>query len=531
MAKKILAVVLAVMMAVSAMAVTAFADEDGYRIDMRSATYKSAAKNHIRITFDIPVWGTYGYLTAGDYTVIKLPTWFGSKTVKDDHGVESTVPVIPEGTTINWYIDLDGRQYSLKQTKTTATIGTSEHLVYLGFYGTSWDGEKTTIPQTIGYNALSSFRIVGTLDETAGSYGWDGSLTNPVDGAALFTNWNAAYQSTYNNENAVKADWFKEGGDPVTGSTSYVNTWNPAVTDLNSTPATVTDFVSTEWNGNMNWDKVTTAAQCPLTWDQTIEHRSHIYSFPSDGTAKLVVKLAKPIVGYATYTLWARNNNSATFGTVNPEGLWWNYKEQRTFVNTVNVTGRADELVFDVPASILMDRVYGAYNTEFAICENITLMNENTMEDYLHADTDKAGKNTGYGELSWGEKDWQGNEPVIKLNGEALNYARTGEAGTVGADVTATEIYLLLPEATVEEEGTGVDQPTQGTDQDGENEGEGDEMNVGDTDDTPTEGEGEATTTPEPEQTAPEQNPPTGIALAVIPMILAAAAAVVAKKH
>ena len=78
-----------------------------------------------------------------------------------------------------------------------------------------------------------------------------------------------------------------------------------------------------------------------------------------------------------------------------------------------------------------------------------------------------------------------------------------------------------------------VEVPGQGTDQDGENEGEGDTMVAGD-DETPAEGEGDTTTTPEPEQTpAPSEseNPPTGVVLAVVPMIVAAAAIVISKKR
>ena len=77
-----------------------------------------------------------------------------------------------------------------------------------------------------------------------------------------------------------------------------------------------------------------------------------------------------------------------------------------------------------------------------------------------------------------------------------------------------------------------VEVPGQGTDQDGESEGEGDTMVAGD-DETPAEGEGD-TTTPEPEQTpAPSEseNPPTGVVLAVVPMIVAAAAIVISKKR
>ncbi len=52
-------------------------------------------------------------------------------------------------------------------------------------------------------------------------------------------------------------------------------------------------------------------------------------------------------------------------------------------------------------------------------------------------------------------------------------------------------------------------------------EGQGDDVNVGDT-------EGEDVNVGD---TEPEKNPTTGVALAVVPMMVAAAAAVVSKKH
>ena len=74
-----------------------------------------------------------------------------------------------------------------------------------------------------------------------------------------------------------------------------------------------------------------------------------------------------------------------------------------------------------------------------------------------------------------------------------------------------------------------VENPAEGTDNEGDTEGD-DTMNAGDTDETPA--EGEDTTPVEPETTAPaEQNPPTGVVLAVVPMIVAAAAIVISKKR
>ena len=510
MAKKILAVVLAVMMALSAMAITAFADD--IIIDMKALNpYQAQAKNHLRITFDIPVWGTYGYLTAGDYMELDLPRYFG----KD----------VPVGKKIDWYLEIDGKQYPLQRDTTSDVSGdvsTNTNRVYLGVYAHGWNGTDTTIPQTTGFNALNSFRLVGTIEEFDGKLDWAGNLANPVDIGALFTNNGAVYGNT---PSTVKADWFRADGTPVVGSTSYVLNWTPQVNDLNSTPATLADFVSAEWTNDLNWGNASTAAAHPLTWDHTIKNRSEIYSYTGD-TAVLVVELAKPIVGYATYTLWTRNTNSL-FGDYNSNNLWWNFKDQRELVATINVNDANSprtELRFEVPIKYLLEREYGAYNTEFAILENITLMNNSLMSDYRHANTAVAGEDKSYGPLSWGKKSPWGTEPVIKLNGNELNYARSGAAGSMGADVTATNIYILLPEVETDDSNVDIDNPQQDTGNVTDDPADGDEMNAGDQTEDPKEED----TTPAPSES---ENPPTGIALAVIPMILAAAAAVVAKKH
>ncbi len=75
------------------------------------------------------------------------------------------------------------------------------------------------------------------------------------------------------------------------------------------------------------------------------------------------------------------------------------------------------------------------------------------------------------------------------------------------------------PDDTVE-----IDSPVEGTEQGGE--GEGDEMNADDIDDTPAEAPSEAEPAPAPAET----NPETGLAMSVIPAILAAAALVIKKR-
>lgn len=115
------------------------------------------------------------------------------------------------------------------------------------------------------------------------------------------------------------------------------------------------------------------------------------------------------------------------------------------------------------------------------------------------------------------------------LDGANLRVSGARAYFTVPAEMVRQYMYFAI----VKDFNTvDVEVPGQGTDQDGENEGEGDEMSAGDTD-TDTPEEGDTTTTPEPEETtpAPEQNPPTGVVLAVVPMVVAAAAIVISKKR
>ena len=116
------------------------------------------------------------------------------------------------------------------------------------------------------------------------------------------------------------------------------------------------------------------------------------------------------------------------------------------------------------------------------------------------------------------------------LDGANLRVSGARAYFTVPAEMVRQYMYFAIVKSfnTVD-----VEVPGQGTDQDGENEGEGDEMSAGDTDtETPTEGEGttepEQTTTPAPSES---ENPPTGVVLAVVPMVVAAAAIVISKKR
>lgn len=66
MAKKILAVILAVTVALSAMAISVFATDIPLFPSRDAWKNQTHSIGSIQVTFDIPVYGMYGYLTAGD---------------------------------------------------------------------------------------------------------------------------------------------------------------------------------------------------------------------------------------------------------------------------------------------------------------------------------------------------------------------------------------------------------------------------------------------------------------------------------
>ena len=418
MAKKILAVVLAVMMAVSAMAVTAFADQ---RIDLypyeETGNYANDSHNFVTetVTFDIPVYGLYGYLTAGDYMELTLPANWGWN--------------IPAGVEVNWSIVVNGASYALP-THATTKSGYDDVFktnVVLGFLAHHYDGGKdvadddytdngdTAIPQSIGYNTINSVRLVAQMTYDSG---WNPGWNKRADVNA-FNAKDGAYR------NLVKAVWHYDDGTEVPGSISYASTWNAQAadsTDKNSVG--LYDFVTNEWTASAYND-----SKVPLTWDHNLGNRAIIYGADS---AELVVELNKKIAGQAVYTLYA-NKGDALY-PVDYNGLWWNYSDARQYVSQVYVDGAVSELRFPVDLKFLYETNYGTYNRQFVIFENITLLQPTIMSNYLEVDRAKVeangfsygSSNNTFGRLSWGPS-FAGNR--LSYDGVEVNYARTGMAG------------------------------------------------------------------------------------------------------
>lgn len=408
MAKKLLAVILAVTIALSAMAISVFAD---YEIPLfknqqawKDKTYDTST---VQLTLDIPVYGMYGYLTAGDYMIVNLPTDWGGNCNDE---------------TVSWTVQVMGQNYDLPTIKNACSwnpqsTNVTPVKIVLGYFGHHYDGKDTAIPQTVGYNTITSIRLIAQFEVDA-DWRVPTNLfdrnTNPLDG------WVGIYRTS------VNAQWYKEDGTPVTSSITYAYDWAINKAADNATKDNTYDFVNEEWT-----DPNKNLSVLPFTWDHTLEARQNAMdAYNNNYTVELHVPLTDTLNGIATYTLWA-NSGDATYA--NGYGYWWQYENKRVFVDKQTIDGPTDELVFNVPSNILYEGKYGTFNTEFVIFEDIMLLNNTVMKNYLYVDRAKVGGDAGsLGDLSWaGQYDGDiANRNRVRYKGALVNYASTGKAGT-----------------------------------------------------------------------------------------------------
>ena len=446
MAKKILAVILAVTVALSAMAISVFADYEIPLFESRDAwKNQTHSIGSMQVTFDIPVYGMYGYLTAGDYMILQLPRdWGGNCTDKS----------------ISWTVQVMAQNYALPNIENLATWGTASNMVTpgntlssedvtiknddgsvrdqkdnttvvkvaFGYYGRDWDGYSTLIPQTVGYNTISTIRLIADIDV--------------FDECRVNTNM---FKITNNGRDigayatSVNAQYYKADGTPVPESITYAKDWNATLANGVSQEDNVYDFVTNEWtNGAEDLNPA-----YPFTWDHTLQARDEaMKAYNNNSVVELHVPLTKQLNGVATYTLYT-NSYDSRYNDSYANLLWWQYDAGRTFVAKYDLNGPTDELVFNVPSDILYDGVYGTFASEFVIFEDILLYNTSLMKNYTEIDRDKVGGNAGsMGELSW-DADWTGNNHA-KYKGQNINYARTGKAGT-GAFVDRATDVISIP--------------------------------------------------------------------------------------
>ena len=479
MAKKILAVVLAVMMALSAMAITAFAEDakipmyaltrraDGSVIYDNNGVVLGDVSNYtnVEVSFDIPLYAMYGYLTQGSKIQLTLPRYFGnnipeyadSYAYNADHSVAKS-PL----SVVDWSIIVNGRAYSLEETTlfhdpwwgnphdvaNTDRVAdgvnygrsTSQHTVTVGAFAHDWNKvtNDTQIPQSMGFGDTTTIRLVAAITLDGSYVDWmvstdDFTQTNPANGRLAYD---------------CKADFYDAQGNLV--GTSFMQDWNATKTTVGNDSSNNTyTFVTSDWT--MLWDSTsnyngtwkTPLSGHPITWDHTLANKAAIYGSTSD-TVKMVVELNNPIIGQATYTLYSSYEapTSVVNGTVvGSNSAWWTYNGGRKYIAECKVDGSVDQLEFDVPLSALYDsQGYGSYNQEFVIFENITLWNQSIMNNYLEYNTSMMPQYNGSWKLGRLGNNGSGK---VTYDGQQVRYAAGGVTSI--ADYGTEEVTPATP--------------------------------------------------------------------------------------
>ena len=496
MAKKILAVVLAVMMALSAMAITAFAEDakipmyaltrraDGSVIYDNNGVVLGDVSNYtnVEVSFDIPLYAMYGYLTQGSKIQLTLPRYFGnnipeyadSYAYNADHSVAKS-PL----SVVDWSIIVNGRAYSLEEmtlfhdpwwgnphdVANTDRVAdgvnygksTSQHTVTVGAFAHDWNKvtNDTQIPQSMGFGDTTTIRLVAAITLDGSYVDWmvstdDFTQTNPANGRLAYD---------------CKADFYDAQGNLV--GTSFMQDWNATKTTVGNDSSNNTyTFVTSDWT--MLWDSTsnyngtwkTPLSGHPITWDHTLANKAAIYGASSD-TVKMVVELNNPIIGQATYTLYSSYEapTSVVNGTVvGSNSAWWTYNGGRKYIAECKVDGSVDQLEFDVPLSALYDsQGYGSYNQEFVIFENITLWNQSIMNNYLEYNTSMMPQYNGGWKLGRLGNNGSGK---VTYDGQQVRYA----AGGVTSIADYGETTETVKTQYVKMQSTGVEYPAEAVD-------------------------------------------------------------------
>lgn len=483
--RKLMAAVLAVVIAISAMAVTVFADDAEVVKIPLYADHTDFSKNRVEtFTFTLPIYNLYGYANQDSYIEFNLP-----KALTTD---------VNRTEEIRYYMEVNGNRYQMK-TVEDGGAGYDKQYVNFGAFAHPYydDNSWTTIPQTVNFNEITSLSLIAEV-VVKNPQSWEGSVTlNTWDFANYNNQVNQMYAQLWTaGGNGIK-EYGKAGSDDqlVTGSIlycwtmgvtksegSYSSSYNKfsflynypvnvgqSYTAIDTTiPQTTTDNTQNPPVVTNNWEENI------LTWDHTLQNKMYALNAVS---AKIVVELASP----NNWESAGRTNGTAFYmlGTIDAlvdhdmlgnSSLWWQYSQRddkwisTCIVNNENVT----QLTFDVPVDRLYNAMYGSgtasiFNGGFKVFAQYEAPAASFVDAY----------NRGYSHL-------------------ALN----------------AYLELTLP-AEEETPDIIIDDPIQAGDSDEETDG------------------AEDVTVTEPEDT----NPDTGIVLAVLPMVAAAAAIVASKRR
>lgn len=451
--KKVLAVVMAVMLAISAMAISVFAAE--YEIKLSSAGSKGNGAAYSTVEFTIPVWAQYGYAVAGDSIKLSLPAAEGASYVVVANGVSYALGLNADGV------------YEI-------VFGTLAH-------GYNDRDLNTVIPQSTVVGDNAALTVIGTFTILKDA---NGNETYRV-GARDFKYYTDPAENSWTNSKFTTTFWptaqrydVKAVSNDNPASVSYCWDWNPV--DGNDVAA-----ADSTWNAGLT----------ELRWDATLINKAQVIGAE---TAKIVLKLDKAIVGNyyfglnAVYTNGLAYDLSSNYLNVNGE--------TKPYAAYVEIEEPTDTITFEIPKAVLYSTNYGVFN-EYVTIEVIDFFHTAVM-DAIKTQV-AAGILTGtLGDYSWSAWGTADTNPAIKFCGQDVNIYWNQWDNVAPQSVTLVLGY------------TDVETPA-------------DDIVVEDPVES-TEEESEDITVEEPVE---ETNPGTGLALAVVPMVLAAAAVVASKRR
>ncbi|MCD7804870.1 MAG: hypothetical protein LUH03_06965 [Oscillospiraceae bacterium] len=460
--RKLMAVLLAVVVAISAMAISAFAtDYESYDIVL-SNTMDTTYTGSAEFTMSAPVYAITGYAGATGIESIDI-------TVPANYADWSYTSV-PH--TITYKASLNGAEVTLGTVSAdSSTVGTYvDYTIDIGYWAysaytdASGNAVNAMLPNSGIVSTSGNTFTVTAVVSYATSYDptiWANYLTSDWWYASDATASGVATTFTYNYSDGTSSDTIPGSamttakGTPSSSSTSYVTIVSDVTAQNSSDDITVADL---------------------LTWDQTLAARAMVLSAYNSGEAyaEVTVTLENTITGFGVYNL----NTIMTSDSVDSYSSLAYFLSLATVQNSVStyvLNGSTDTLVFtDIPMSALYNNDYSVFASYLTVTESVV------MNDY-------AGYNYG------------------------TTYTYNTD-GTNGVRLRATSVVLTIYYPVDEDEVVDNDDPVEDTN----SETEDDELTVDDTDDTTTE---------------PETNPTTGIVLALVPMAVAAAAAVASKRR
>lgn len=492
--KKLMAVVLAVVLAISAMAVNVFAAEgEVHQIPLRpNQTRNSNATATYEMT--VPMYNIYGYADMNHYLELYLPNTFTddlSIKTNVDYYLEASGEKVLIAHLENWktedQTDENGNTVKVEVPKSTGSyndnIGTIYEQIFVNFgaFKRDWNqwasgaDKWATVPQTVSFNTTNSLKLTAKVTLV----GWSNGGWIPVQDAGKFTNsWEKPADTLYTQLWSAGDDQMKTYGSgddiAVTGSKVWAKNMSTTVNTDFSNPLAPFMYLSTEKTDTAEANYV------DLTWDMTLVNRSYIMNAES---VDLVVKfyngsesgwVGDSTYGTAMYRLYMADTpiTDTTLGQT-----WWQQYSgyNRTFQEIAYQNVNAEEikeLRFALSPEKLVNLTYG-FSAGMTSTFRIFAQYEQPKESFY-------------------SNSWQvhynhwSNNAYLEVTMPAADDATDIDVG--GDPVQSTD-----------------DEPIDG----------GDEVTVTE----PTD--------PEPEDT----NPPTGIVLAVLPMVVAAAAVVASKRR